>query len=60
METSQEAGQEPETANLSCDPESTVESGEKPDEADVTKLLQFTAVCATSDSGKPGKIDPWD
>jgi hypothetical protein len=60
METSQEAGQELETANLSCDPESTVESGEKPDETDVTKLLQLTSGCATSDSEKPGEIDSWD
>jgi hypothetical protein len=40
LEARPEKGQEPETANLSCDPTAAVESGEKPDEADASQSSQ--------------------
>lgn len=60
MEVDQKAGEKPETADLSCDTEPPVESGEKPDKTDVTQLRQPAAIGATSHTRKSGQENGWD
>ena len=55
MEAHQKTSSEPETANLSGNPEPGVESGKKPDEADVKKPSQSTAIHQTGNTNQSGK-----
>lgn len=59
MEADQTAREKPETTDLSCHSEPSVESGEKPDQADVTQLLKPAAIGATSDTRKPRQENGW-
>ena len=59
MEAHQKACEELETANLSSHSARTVESGEKPDETDVKKLLQPAPERATSDTREPRQANGW-